>query len=160
PGTGFNAATIARSQLLKPYPQFGNIRTFDDDGTSDYHSAQFKVEKRFTKGYTVLAAYTWSKYTERVFKLNPYDTVYEERVAASDVPHRVTMSGIWELPFGHGRHWESDANGLADALIGGWSLQAIGQMQSGQPIDLNARNVYFNGDLGALKTDYSGDTNN
>ena len=43
---------IARSQLLRPYPQFGNVRTFDDDGTSRYNSAQFKVEKRFTHGYT------------------------------------------------------------------------------------------------------------
>ncbi len=37
------------------------------DGTSRYNSAQFKVEKRFTQGYTILAAYTWSKFTERVF---------------------------------------------------------------------------------------------
>jgi hypothetical protein len=44
-------------------------------------------------------------------------------------------------------------------LIGGWSVQAIGQIQSGQPIDLNARNIYFNGDPSTLKTDYSGDTN-
>ena len=61
PGTGFNGATIARSQLLRPYPQFGNVRTFDDDGTSRYNSAQAKIEKRFTRGYTVLAAYTWSQ---------------------------------------------------------------------------------------------------
>jgi carboxypeptidase family protein/TonB-dependent receptor-like protein len=160
PGTSFNAATVARSQLLRPYPQFGNIRSFDDDGTSRYDSAQFKVEKRFTRGYTLLGAYTWSRFTERVFKLNPYDTEYENRVAASDVPHRVTVSGILELPFGHDRHWAHDASALTDALIGGWSIQAIGQLQSGQPIDLNARNVYFSGDLSKLKTDYSGDTNN
>src|SRR5438128_2002333 len=36
PGSAFNAATIARSQLLRPFPQFGNIRTFDDNGTSRY----------------------------------------------------------------------------------------------------------------------------
>ncbi len=159
PGTGFNAATIARSQLLRPFPQFGNVRTFDDDGTSRYNSAQFKLEKRFTKGYTILAGYTWSRYTERVFKLNPYDTTYEKRVAASDVPHRVTISGIWELPFGHGRQFAANANRFTDGFIGGWSVQAIGQLQSGQPIDLNARNVYFNGDPSRLTTDYSGDTN-
>ena len=71
PGTAFNAATVARSQLLRPFPQFGNVRTFDDNGTSSYRSAQFKVEKRFTKGYTVLAAYTWSRFREQVFQLNP-----------------------------------------------------------------------------------------
>jgi hypothetical protein len=159
PGTSFNAATIARSQLLKPYPQFGNLRSFDDDGTSRYNSAQFKIEKRFTKGYTILAAYTWSKYTERVFKLNPFDAEYEERPAAADVPHRVTISGIWELPFGRERRFAANANRLADGFIGGWSIQAIGQMQSGQPIDLIARNIYFNGNLDSLKTNYSGDTN-
>jgi hypothetical protein len=160
PGTAFNAATVARSQLLRPFPQFGNVRTFDDNGTSSYHSAQFKVEKRFTKGYTLLAAYTWSRFREQVFQLNPYDTTYEDRPAASDVPHRVTISGILELPFGHGRAFAANANRFTDAFIGGWSLQAIGQLQSGQPIDLNARNVYFNGDAASLKTDYSGDTNN
>ena len=160
PGTAFNAATVARSQLLRPFPQFGNVRSFDDNGTSRYNSAQFKVEKRFTKGYTVLAAYTWSRFREQVFQLNPYDATYEDRPSASDVPHRVTISGIWELPFGHGRPFAANANRLTDAFIGGWSIQAIGQLQSGQPIDLNARNVYFNGDPASLKTNYSGDTNN
>ena len=68
PGSAFNAATIARSQLLRPFPQFGNVRTFDDNGTSRYNSAQFKVEKRFTSGYTLLAAYTWSRFREQVFQ--------------------------------------------------------------------------------------------
>jgi len=159
PGTGSNGATIARSQLLRPYPQFGNVRSFDDDGTSEYNSAQAKIEKRFTRGYTVLAAYTWSKFTERVFKLNPSDSGYENRLSEFDVPHRVALSGIWEVPFGNGRRWASGASGISNALIGGWSLQAIGQFQSGRPISFHDRNAYFNGDLGALKSDYSGDSN-
>ena len=159
PGTGSNGATIARSQLLRPYPQFGNVRSFDDDGTSEYNSAQAKIEKRFTRGYTVLAAYTWSKFTERVFKLNPSDSGYEKRLSEFDVPHRVALSGIWEVPFGNGRRWASGASGISNALIGGWSLQAIGQFQSGRPISFHDRNAYFNGDLGALKSDYSGDSN-
>ena len=92
PGTAFNAATVARSQLLRPFPQFGNVRTFDDNGTSSYRSAQFKVEKRFTKGYTLLAAYTWSRFREQVFQLNPHDTTYEDRPSASDVPRTASPS--------------------------------------------------------------------
>ena len=159
PGTGSNGATIARSQLLRPYPQFGNVRSFDDDGTSRYNSAQAKIEKRFTRGYTVLAAYTWSKFTERVFKVNPSDSGYEKRLSEFDVPHRVALSGIWEVPFGKDRRWASGASGISNALIGGWSLQGIGQFQSGRPISFHDRNAYFNGDLGALKSDYSGDSN-
>ena len=158
PGTAFNGNTISRSQLLRVFPHFDNVRTRGDDGTSRYNSAQFKLEKRFTQGYTVLASYTWAKFTERVFLLNPTDTEYEERLSEADVPHRVTVSGIWELPFGRDRRW-ANTSGVADAIIGGWSVQAIGQMQSGRPISFHDRNIYFSGDLNSLKTDYSGDTN-
>jgi len=158
PGTGFNGPTIVRSQLLRPFPQFGNMRTYDDDGTSVYNSAQVKLEKRFTRGYSLLAAYTWSRFTERVFKLNPTDTEYEERLSQFDVPHRVSISGIWELPFGRERRWKNTASALTDAVIGGWSVQAIGQFQSGRPISFHDRNIYFNGDLSALKTHYSSNT--
>jgi hypothetical protein len=118
-----------------------------------------KVEHRFTRGYTLLAAYTASKFTERVFKLNPTDAEYEDRLSEFDVPQRLALSGIWELPFGRDRHWGAGAGRLTDALIGGWSLQGIGQYQSGRPVSFHDRNIYFNGDLNALKTDYSVDTN-
>jgi hypothetical protein len=65
---------------------------------------------------------------------------------------------MWELPFGRARRWGSNASGLLDAFIGGWSLQAFGQMQSGRPFNIGG-NLYFDGDLNALKTDYSGDKN-
>jgi carboxypeptidase family protein/TonB-dependent receptor-like protein len=158
PGTGSNGATIARSQLLRPFPQFGTLRTYDDNGTSVYNSGQVKLERRFSAGYSVLASYTYSRFTERAFLLNPTDTSYENRLSQFDVPHRFSISGILELPFGQGRRWAGDARGLADALVGGWSLQAIGQLQSGRPIDFASRNIYFNGDLSALKTNYSGDS--
>jgi hypothetical protein len=157
PGVGING-NITRAQLLRPYPHLLNVRTWNSDGTSRYNSAQFKIEKRFTRGYTLLVGYTWSKFTERVFQLNPSDTTYEERLSEADVPHRLAVSGIWELPFGRGRHWARDAGGLLDAAIGGWSLQAIGQIQSGRPISFHDRNIYFNGDLNALKTDFTGDS--
>src|SRR5438874_8429091 len=110
PGTSFNGATIARSQLLRPYPQFGNMRTFGDDGTSVYNAAQVRLERRFANGYSVLASYTGSRFTERVFRLNPTDAEYENRLSQFDVPHRFSISGIWELPFGQERRWASSAD--------------------------------------------------
>ncbi len=91
--------------------------------------------------------------------MNPTDAEYEERLSEFDVPHRVALSGIYELPFGRGRRWGSNASGVVDALAGGWSIQAIGQMQSGRPISFHDRNIYFGGDLNSLKTSYSGDVN-
>ena len=157
PNTGRNNATIARRELLRPYPQFTGVTSYAYDGTTRYDSMQVKMEHRFTAGYSLLAAYTYSKFTERVSKLNATDTSYEERYADADIPHRIALSGILELPFGKGRRWAGDASGLTDAVIGGWSIQAIGQLQSGRPIGFS--NVYYDGDPSKLKAKYSGNTN-
>jgi hypothetical protein len=157
--TGFTGANVARSQLLRPYPQFNNVPTTASDGTSQYDSAQMKLERRFTKGYSIIATYTRSHLTERVFKLNTTDTSYEKRLSRDDVPHRVTASILYELPFGNGKTFGGGATGLTKALIGGWSVNAIGQLQSGRPLDFAGRNIYFNGDLNALKANYSDNVN-
>ncbi|MEN3339952.1 MAG: hypothetical protein V7647_3628, partial [Acidobacteriota bacterium] len=155
PGTGLNGS-ISRGQLLKPFPQFTGVTTSNSNGTTAYKSAQMKIERRFTKGYMLLAGYTWSRFTERLTRLNPTDPTYEERPSSSDVPHRLSFSGIWELPFGQSRHWLTNAGRLTDAVLGGWSLQAIGQFQSGRPIDFG--NLYYNGDPTTLKVHYSRNT--
>ena len=154
--TGFNAATVARSQLLRPFPQFNNVPTSASDGTSLYNSAQVKIEKRFTHGYSVIGSYTYSRFTERVAKLNATDTSYEQRLSDQDVPHRITLSALYELPFGRGKAFGGNASGVVNALIGGWSVNAIGNVQSGRPIGLG--NLYFNSDINSLKVKYSDNT--
>ena len=153
--TGFTNATVARSQLLRPYPQFNNVPTNGFDGTSQYDSAQVRVEKRFGQGYSIIGTYTRSHFTEKVARLNSTDADFEKRLSGNDVPHRVTTSVLYELPFGRGKAWGSNAGGVLNGLIGGWSVNLIGQFQSGRPVGFG--NVYFDGDLNALKTDYSGD---
>jgi hypothetical protein len=156
--TGFTGANVGRSQLLRPFPQFDDIDTNRTDGSSRYDSAQVRIERRFAQGYSVMATYTASRFTEKVFKLNESDADYENRVSRNDVPHRVTTSLLYELPFGRGRRWASGISGLANAFLGGWSVNAIGQFQSGRPLDFAGRNIYFNGDLDALKTTYTDNT--
>jgi len=156
--TGFTGATVARSQLLRPFPQFSNVPTNGSGGTSDYNSAQVTLEKRFRKGYAILGTYTLSRATERVSRLNATDTTFEKRLSGADVPHRVTASFLYELPFGQGRRWGGATSGVVNGFIGGWSVNAIGQLQSGRPIGFG--NVYFNGDLNALKAKYSNNTDN
>src|SRR5262249_56326023 len=94
PGTSSNGATIARSQLLRPYPQFGNIRSYDDDGTSTYNSAQFKLERRFSKGYSVLTSYTRSRFPPRGFRLNQTHPEYSPTLARFRLPPPVSVDVI------------------------------------------------------------------
>ena len=154
PGTNLNGSTVQRQQLLLPYPQFTGVQSRAHDGTSRYNGLQGRLEKRFTSGYTILVSYTWSKFTERVSLLNATDGSYEERPADADMPHRVVVSGIYELPFGRGKKWGSDWNGVLNAIAGGWSVQAIYQAQSGRPVSTWG-NIYYDGDWSSLTADYS-----
>jgi hypothetical protein len=140
PGTSLNNATISRSQLLKPYPQFLDIRTTNNDGESWYHSAQIGLQKRFSKGYTLGLSYTYSHWMQATEYLNADDAEPSKTISDLDVPHRLSVSGILELPFGKGRRFLSDADGLLNALLGGWQVQGVYTYQSGFPIPFGTYN--------------------
>ncbi len=114
PGTSLNNATIARNQLMRPYPQFLDIRTTNNDGKSWYNSAQVSLQKRFSKGYTLGVAYTYSNWKQATEYLNPADAKPTKMISDLDVPHRLSLSAIVELPFGKGRRFLSDADGVLE----------------------------------------------
>jgi len=131
----YTSTTMARSSLLLPYPQFGNITYLDPVGYSWYHALQSQGEKRFSKGFTLLVSYTWSRAMDATTFLNAQDPRPYESLSSIDRAHRVTGSGIWELPFGRGRHWGNHMSRALDLAVGGWQLSGAFQRQSGQPID-------------------------
>jgi hypothetical protein len=145
PGTGLNGATVGRSQLLRPFPQFTGVTTFEPQGYSWYHSLQVRMEKRFSRGYTLNMAYTWSKAMEAVSYLNDSDPMPEEVISPNDRTHRLVFSGIYELPFGKGRKFLSNASGLLNTVAGGWQLNGVITRQSGAPLGFG--NSILLGDL-------------
>jgi hypothetical protein len=145
PGTGFNNPTIARQQLMRPYPAYGDINTTNNDGKSWYHSAQLSLQKRFSKGYTLGVAYTYSQWMQATEYLNAADAEPTKMISDLDVPHRLSLSAILELPFGKGRRFASDAGGFVNALIGGWQVQAVYTYQSGFPLRFGT-DAFYNGD--------------
>jgi Carboxypeptidase regulatory-like domain len=156
PGEGLNGATTQRQQLLRPFPQFSNVDTRLYDGSSSFDSAQFRLTKRFRGGYMADASYTWSDFKEKVTRLNDTDPDYEERFNDTHLPHRLVVSGIWELPFGRARRFGADSNAVVNGLIGEWSVSFIYNWQSGRP-NLTMGNVYYSGDITQLKARYSSD---
>ena len=138
-GSSLQGRTITRSQLLRPFPQFTGMKATVSSGFSWYHSLQVRTEKRFARGYTLQASYTWSKFMEAIQKLNATDLAPHHVVSDWDRPHHLVVSGMYELPFGKGRH------GVFNRLAGGWSVQAIYQAQSGPPIGFG--NIIYTGGL-------------
>jgi hypothetical protein len=135
-----NGATIARSRLLQAYPHFGTFATEFYDGSNRYNGGYIRLEKRFTSGFMLSTSCTYSQFREKVAPLNPWEEP-EDRVAAVDRPHRITVATVAELPFGKGRRFGTDWNGLVNAILGGWQLSGRFEWQTGQPLVWN--DVYF-----------------
>ena len=140
----YSSTTISRQALLSPYAAFGSnaINGSDSTGFSWYHGLQFTAQRRFAKGYTIMGSYTFSKWLQAVNLLNPVDPLPIHEISDADAPHRVNISGIWELPFGKGKAFLSDTNGFVSRLVGGWQASGIWSMQSGFPLAFG-NNVYY-----------------
>jgi hypothetical protein len=135
PGTALNGATVQRQQLLRPFPQFLAINEFNrSEGESRYDGFQFLLAKRLAKGVTANLSYTYSKTIERVSYRNAQDSALEKVVAAWDVPQSLQLNGVYELPFGTGRHFASSATKVVKHLISGWEVSGIARLQSGLPL--------------------------
>jgi hypothetical protein len=146
----FRSSTIARERLLRPFPQYDQVNTTTNEGYSWYHSLQMRIDKQFARGYTLGAAYTYSKFMEAAELLNAGDPAPAETVAADDRPHRLTVSGIYELPFGQGKRLLADANSVVSKIVSGWQISGIYTYQSGPPLG-NWGNLIYNGKLGDVK---------
>jgi hypothetical protein len=141
--------TIARGQLLRPYPQFGDILAHQvSAGKARYNALVLKFNKRPTQGWGANVNYTFSVNKDNLFgevnyfsnntnglarPLDNYNLDPEYGTSLLDAPHRLNISGLVELPFGQGKRWLSKP-GLVDVLLGGWAVTAIGSYQSGFPV--------------------------
>jgi hypothetical protein len=142
-------ANITRANMLKPYPHFGNISAEEPIGYSWYHAMQTMAERRFSGGFTIQASHTWSKLMQATSFLNPTDPSVYERIGDFDRTHRLTSSGIWEIPLGRGRRFGSALPAILNGVLGGWQLAGVYQIQSGSPLGFG--NVIFEGDVSNIK---------
>ena len=147
--TFYTGTNTTRSQLLRPYPHFTALTTGLPAGSAWYHAMTARFERRFRKGIQFQASYTWSKTMEAISYLNPTDAVPEHVVSGADRPHRLVLSGMWELPFGRGKALAGNARGVWNHVIGGWQVQSMYQIQSGPALAFG--NVIYTGKYSDLK---------
>jgi hypothetical protein len=142
--TGLASKTIALSQLLTPHPQFTGISTIDNAGSASYNSLQARVDRRFSHGWTLQVAYTYSRFMQANTRLNPTDPTPYNEVSPYDFPQALTVNGTYELPFGKNKRWLSSGR-WRDKIFGGWSTDMIYTAQSGRLIPWG--NIIFTGNL-------------
>jgi Carboxypeptidase regulatory-like domain len=144
-GTALATSTIALSQLVLPYPEFTAATTTEGAGYSWYHGISVRAEKRFSHGFTIQGNYTWSKFMEADARLNGIQSPLAQTISSFDRPQQFSPNAIYELPFGRGHHFLSNANGWEERVVGGWQVQTLYEAQSGSPMAFG--NVLYNGNL-------------
>ena len=163
----YGSPTVPLWVSLQQFPQFGNGNYGDGNGIivhgypggdSEYSSLQTKVQKRLTQHFTTLASFTWAKLMTD--DGNPplgfvgahlgapqdwKDIHLEHSVSPQDVKYQFTGDVSYDLPVGRGR--AMNLSGVGDAVLGGWTANAIGYLSTGVPIaspTVGAGTSYFN----------------
>jgi trimeric autotransporter adhesin len=152
-----NRQTIELGQLLRPFPQFGDVLWNDATGAhSQYHALILQGRKRTDTLWGVTFSYTFSRLMDNQvgasnyyssapglqnnYVLVPWSSYYnpdaEYGRSLLDSPHKVTISPTLLLPFGEGKKFLANSP-LGNALLGGWSLTAVMQFQSGFPMGIS-----------------------
>lgn len=135
-----NSPTIVQRQLWTAYPQYNGLTVVGaPTGISPYNSLQLDIEKRFSHGLTVIANYSISKqlYNNITSLVN---TRHYRSVAWMDRPHVANVAWVYELPFGTGKAFASDARGVLGFLTNGWSLSGRFYFASGVPLSISDSN--------------------
>jgi hypothetical protein len=147
-------STIEIGQLMRPYPEFGNVYMQQSTGAhSQYNAAILQVRKRTTGLWGGTFSYTYSRLNDNQFgesnyySSNPGLQNYYEVIPGSatynpdaeygrsllDSPHKLVIAPIVNLPFGKGQKFLSDST-MGDYILGGWSATLAITMQSGFPL--------------------------
>jgi hypothetical protein len=107
-----------------------------------YHAVQTSVEHRFSGGFNVLAAYTFAKSlgtadgnVNQCGIQNAHNLAVEKGPVTPDFRHRLSVSYVYELPYGKGKHFGSDGSGVAQAVLGGWQVAGVTTARSGEAFD-------------------------
>jgi hypothetical protein len=159
-------ATVPAGQLLRPFPQFGDVNVFErtEGGRRQYHAATFMLNKRLGRSlWGGSYSYTWSRLEDNQFgedsayqtrtaiPQNAYDLDAEYSISNFDSPHRILLAPI--IRFGNS----------TNRLAGGWSASAIVELVSGSPLNavMSAGTSDVNLGLfgGRQRPDVAGDAN-
>ncbi|MBS1871595.1 MAG: carboxypeptidase regulatory-like domain-containing protein [Acidobacteria bacterium] len=127
--------TTGNAQLARPFPQFNNVTWINPSiGNSTYHAGFLRAEKRMSGGLSLLAHLTFSKFIDDVEAANEfgatgsYMDAYNRRLdkglSGSDVPRRLVVTLLYELPSYKGSR-------ILNAVAGGWKLGVLQTAESG-----------------------------
>jgi len=142
-------STVSNTQARRPYQDFVNVGRIESGNNSNYNALQLNAEKKFARGLSVLANYTWSKALDDLNWSNPFYRRFDYGVSGTDLPHNFKFSNVWEVP-------KLGVKGAAGKLVNGWMLNSLLAWQSGFAMTISSgRDNSFTG-VGRDRADFLG----
>jgi hypothetical protein len=128
------ASVLSRRYLYQLYGLSQGIGIRNNGANSSYNAMQLIVDKRFSGGYSITSAFTWSKSLDTEVAgfawgdqgTNPYDREGSRGVGTNQDRAVVwTLTHNWQLPYGPGMRWGSNATGFKKWVLGGWQFNGV-----------------------------------
>jgi hypothetical protein len=143
------------------------ITVFETSSYSSFNALETRLEKRFSRGLSLLATYTYGHSLDNGSSSNLGAGTQSQRDyrqypmldygnSAFDVRQRFVASYIYQLPFGAGQHWGSGSKGVVGQLASGWQLAGILTAQTGNWLTVADSNGNFANSDGAQNPDLVG----
>ena len=139
--TNFQNGTQFGRRFFNQLPNLQTIYTIDVPAFDmTYHAFQASLNKRFSRGLNLLAAYTFANNLGTANGLygsdvqNVYNIAAEKGPVQPDIHHRLSVSYLYQMPFGVGKAF-LNKGGVANAVVGGWEMSGITTLESGRSIN-------------------------
>jgi hypothetical protein len=124
-------------QSRRPFPQWGQASIGTTIGSANYNALDASLEKRFGGGVYALVSYSWSKCLDNgsVETAPPALELISRNYGpcSYDITNNLTISSVYQLPFGKNRMFLNNGNRLVNGLVGGWEFAGVLSVQTGQP---------------------------
>ncbi|MEZ5356782.1 MAG: carboxypeptidase-like regulatory domain-containing protein [Bryobacteraceae bacterium] len=127
PGQLRNQRNIRVRDLLRPYPQYGNLTQFNTDGVRNrYQALQVKIQRAYANGAMFLIGYNYNREkTDNFFNDIDQFAGRFTYLDSNNPRHRISTAGVYDLPVGRGRRFMSTPHPVVDAILGGWSVSGL-----------------------------------
>jgi hypothetical protein len=115
-------------------PGVSNANLLTNLGGSTYNAGTIDVRRRLTGGLQFDVNYTFAKGMTSIF--SSLRAPLSKGMSPITITHGLKSNWIYELPFGHGKHMLGNAHGALDKIVGGWSINGTGRVQSGSAFSM------------------------
>jgi hypothetical protein len=135
-GLQFDGSKALAADFLRQFPGYNTVQYKTFGGSSNYHSLQATVQRRFRQGLKLGAAYTWSKAlgtasnVEGEFINIVCSRCFDYRLLSFDRTHNLVIDYLWDIPKLQTDNW------LVKGVVNNWQITGITTFQSGVPTEL------------------------